>query len=210
MNSKNRQEREREERREMILKAATKIISNEGIENLSVRKIAAQIEYSPSIIYHYFKDKEDIVANVFRTGYHKILMALQSVQITSTDPRQIIKDRMRAYINVSLEMFDEYRSVQLSTSPEILKYTSILFKGASKNSPAIGMLCQNLQQILGETDEDRIELTAQVILASTFGLIIRLINEQASLDSERKEQVIEHYIESIIEGVILSNTNLRI
>jgi len=201
MNIKSRQEREREERRDLIIKAASQIISAEGVDNLSIRKIAKQIEYSPAIIYHYFKDKDDIIEHAFRAGYQKIIIALQSVVITATDPLQMLKARMHAYIDIALRMPDEYRSVQLSTSPSILKHTSILDKGASNKNPAIAMLCENLMQITGETDGNTIELTAQVILTATFGLIIRLINEK-NLDYLQKEALINHHIDTLIDGII--------
>ncbi len=58
MSIKERKERERDERRELILNAANEIIKTEGIDNLSIRKIANKIEYSPTIIYYYFNSKE--------------------------------------------------------------------------------------------------------------------------------------------------------
>ena len=44
-----------------IIKAAREIIGNEGVDKVSIRKIAAKIEYSPAIIYHYFGNKEEII-----------------------------------------------------------------------------------------------------------------------------------------------------
>jgi AcrR family transcriptional regulator len=59
-----RKAREKEEMREDILKAARKLMNSEGVENISVRKIAGMIEYSPAIIYHYFKNKEEIIGKM--------------------------------------------------------------------------------------------------------------------------------------------------
>ena len=55
-----RKEREREEVKDLILNAAREIFLSEGYENTSIRKIATKIEYSPGIIYHHFKDKNDL------------------------------------------------------------------------------------------------------------------------------------------------------
>lgn len=44
-------------------------MQKEGIENISIRKIADRIEYSPAIIYHYFQDKDDIINHLMKTGY---------------------------------------------------------------------------------------------------------------------------------------------
>jgi len=60
MGIRERQTRERETVRRKILNAARTLFLNEGYANVSMRKIAEQIEYSPGAIYSYFTSKEDI------------------------------------------------------------------------------------------------------------------------------------------------------
>jgi AcrR family transcriptional regulator len=47
--------------RTAILEAALTIINSEGINALSVRRIAREIDYSPAALYEYFKSKDDII-----------------------------------------------------------------------------------------------------------------------------------------------------
>ena len=56
MGIKERRAREKEQLRRQILSAARELFVNEGYENVSMRKIANKIEYSPTTIYLYFKD----------------------------------------------------------------------------------------------------------------------------------------------------------
>lgn len=60
MGIRERQSRERETVRRKILNAARTLFLNQGYANVSMRKIAEQIEYSPGAIYSYFTSKEDI------------------------------------------------------------------------------------------------------------------------------------------------------
>jgi AcrR family transcriptional regulator len=60
MGIKERQTRERENVRLAILTAARELFLSQGYANVSMRKIAEQIEYSPGAIYSYFPSKEDI------------------------------------------------------------------------------------------------------------------------------------------------------
>ena len=60
MGIKERHSRERETVRSAILTAARSLFLAEGYANVSMRKIAEQIEYSPGAIYSYFASKEDI------------------------------------------------------------------------------------------------------------------------------------------------------
>jgi AcrR family transcriptional regulator len=60
MGIRERQSRERDTVRRKILNAARTLFLSEGYANVSMRKIAEQIEYSPGAIYSYFASKEDI------------------------------------------------------------------------------------------------------------------------------------------------------
>jgi AcrR family transcriptional regulator len=60
MGIRERQSRERETVRRKILNAARTLFLNESYANVSMRKIAEQIEYSPGAIYSYFTSKEEI------------------------------------------------------------------------------------------------------------------------------------------------------
>src|SRR3989475_1039465 len=60
MGIKERQERDREAVRRAILDAARDLFVSEGYANVSIRKIAERIEYSPAAIYGYFPSKDDI------------------------------------------------------------------------------------------------------------------------------------------------------
>ena len=60
MGIKQRHERDREAVRRAILDAARDLFVSEGYQNVSLRKIAERIEYSPAAIYGYFAGKDDI------------------------------------------------------------------------------------------------------------------------------------------------------
>src|SRR5215203_7474224 len=67
---KERQEREREAVSRSILDAARDLFVAEGYQNVSIRKIADRIEYSPAAIYSYFPSKDDIFFALAEEGFH--------------------------------------------------------------------------------------------------------------------------------------------
>jgi AcrR family transcriptional regulator len=67
---KERQEREREAVSRAILDAARDLFVAEGYQNVSIRKIADRIEYSPAAIYSYFPSKDDIFFALAEEGFH--------------------------------------------------------------------------------------------------------------------------------------------
>jgi len=58
-------------RREQVIEAARKCIVDKGVANLSVKDIALAAGVSTGIIYHYFKNKEDVLLRVLRESFRK-------------------------------------------------------------------------------------------------------------------------------------------
>lgn len=69
MGIKERQGREREAMRRAILDAARELFVAEGYHNVSIRKIAERIEYSPAAIYSYFPSMDDIFFELAAEGF---------------------------------------------------------------------------------------------------------------------------------------------
>jgi len=66
-----RKEKQKQEIRKAILDASMKLFVEQGFENVSIRKIADLIEYSPTTVYLYFKDKNEILFNLHEIGFQK-------------------------------------------------------------------------------------------------------------------------------------------
>jgi AcrR family transcriptional regulator len=69
MGIKERQERDKETVRRAILDAARDLFVAEGYQNVSIRKIAERIEYSPAALYSYFPSKDDIFSALAEEGF---------------------------------------------------------------------------------------------------------------------------------------------
>lgn len=67
-----RKEKQKLEIRKRILEASMKLFVEEGFSNVSIRRIADIIEYSPTTIYLYFKDKDEIFYNLHEMGFLKL------------------------------------------------------------------------------------------------------------------------------------------
>ncbi len=73
MGVKERQEREREAVARAILDAARDLFVTHGYHNVSIRKIAERIEYSPAAIYSYFPSKDDIFFALAAEGFRLLV-----------------------------------------------------------------------------------------------------------------------------------------
>lgn len=192
-----------EEIRNIILDVARNIISREGIKGLSIRKITNAIDYSPGIIYHYFKDKNEIIESIVREGYERILALIRSVKRNEKEPEKEIKEAFTNYIKAALASPEEYKAFMLNGDTSVLNTTGILKKGISKKSRTLQLLCDNIQRGInqGRYAPCDPELTAQIIWTSTFGLIIKLIIEK-DISQEQVNRLIDQHFNVLFNGII--------
>ncbi len=59
-----RKQRELFDREQLILDTAKEILQKEGLANLTMDRVAAEIEYSKGTVYSHFKNKEEIISGI--------------------------------------------------------------------------------------------------------------------------------------------------
>jgi AcrR family transcriptional regulator len=94
MGIKERQERDREAVRRAILDAARELFVAEGFQNVSIRKIAERIEYSPAAIYGYFHSKDDIFFALAEEGFRLLgdpSKGTRRAELATLEPLQRIR-----------------------------------------------------------------------------------------------------------------------
>jgi AcrR family transcriptional regulator len=67
-----RKEKQKLEIKKQILEASMKLFVEEGFGNVTIRRIADLIEYSPTTVYLYFKDKDEIFESLHDEGFQKM------------------------------------------------------------------------------------------------------------------------------------------
>lgn len=198
-----RKQMEKEAIRKKILDAANEILVEEGYDKLSIRKIANKIEYSPGIIYHYFKDKGEIIAFIVEEEYGRILKMISDIQLNEESPEKTLEETFRAYIELMLETPEKFRTILMNDIEVVQEKVNILGRGISKERKSLQGLCSMIECGIekGKFREMDVELTAQIIWTSTHGLISRLIIER-NIPKDQKERLINHNFEILINGLM--------
>ena len=102
MGIQERKLKHKEDLKQSILDAAKKLFLSEGYDATSIRKIAAEIEFSPTTIYLYYKDKAEIAHALHVEGF-KELAGSFAVLAHIDHPFERLKAMGRAYISFALE-----------------------------------------------------------------------------------------------------------
>lgn len=116
MGIQERKRKHKEDLKQLILDAAKKLFMKDGYEATSIRKIAAEIEFSPTTIYLYYKDKSEISHALHQEGF-KLLGQQLSVLGVIEDPFERLKGMGRVYIRFALEHGDFYELMFIMRDP---------------------------------------------------------------------------------------------
>jgi len=108
MKSAIRRKQQQEDLRAKILDAARELFVAEGVESVSMRKIAEKIGYSATTLYIYFKDKESLLHTLCDRDFDTFQESLKKIGRIS-DPIERIQKLGQAYIAFALEYPSHYR-----------------------------------------------------------------------------------------------------
>jgi AcrR family transcriptional regulator len=111
-----RKEKQKQEIKKMILDASMKLFVEEGFGNVTIRKIADIIEYSPTTIYLYFKDKNEIFYQLHELGFQK-MGELNSALPEITNPLTRLYKMGENYIEFGLANPEFYDIMFISRAP---------------------------------------------------------------------------------------------
>ena len=116
MGIKERKERHKEDLKAKILQAAKKLFVTEGYEATSIRKIAAEIEFSPTTIYLYYKDKTDIAYSLHQEGFGLLRERLSTLTYVD-NAFERLKAMGKGYIQFALDHPDFYEIMFIMKEP---------------------------------------------------------------------------------------------
>jgi AcrR family transcriptional regulator len=108
----------KEEFRQAILEAAREVFSSDGYGNFSMRKLARRIGYSPTTIYLYFKDKDDLLFCLCEEFYTELYQTIQRIEGEGAGLLETLRKILLAYVSFGLANPEHYR-VAFFTNPVI-------------------------------------------------------------------------------------------
>ncbi|KAA0889094.1 TetR/AcrR family transcriptional regulator [Oryzomonas rubra] len=118
MGLKERRIQHKEQFRAEILTAARELFSQEGYSQFSMRKLAARIEHSPTTIYLYFRDKDDLLFYICEELYAAFLKAVVEIRQAEPDPGKALRHVLHHYIRFGVSHPEHYKTV-FFTSPVV-------------------------------------------------------------------------------------------
>ena len=145
--------RERRQQRtyDAILDAARTIITEKGINALSIRAIAAAIDYSPAGLYEYFGSKEEILGALIEQGFQLFTDTLERVD-TTLPPEAYMIELGMAYVKFAVQNPDFFLLMFTTypLQPEFALDKDCTPKDQIVDQPSFGVLYKGVQRCIDE------------------------------------------------------------
>lgn len=202
MGLKERKERDKEQLRQAILTAAEEMFVKEGFENVSMRKIARKIEYSPTTIYLYFKDKEELFCCLLEEYFAKLKRIMNQNKNLEDDIETSLKKGMVDYIKFGVENPNYYKLAFLANPNFKAEY--YLIEGLIGTEVFLNLKNMVTEAIRRKIFKDLdVDLVTQIIWTMNHGITSLLITNP-NFPWVDKEELIQQTVEATFKGFTIS------
>ncbi|MBC7903171.1 MAG: TetR/AcrR family transcriptional regulator [Gemmatimonadaceae bacterium] len=173
-----RKEKQKLEIKKLILDASMKLFVDEGFENVSIRKIADLIEYSPTTVYLYFKDKDEILFSLHDIGFQKLQEHNQSLA-TIKNPLLRLHKMGENYLDFGMDNPEYYDLMFIQRAPmnALMAMESCEWKSGDA---AINVLKATLAECMEKNliEKDDVNAVAMAIWGMVHGLVSLSIRDR--------------------------------
>lgn len=119
------------ERQEQIILTAIALIAREGYKNLTIKKLASELNLSEAALYRHFVNKEDLLLSIMHYFEDISRNVLQELQKTKLNPLE----KVHFFIMNRYELFTSNPDLaQVMFSDELFYYDPVFFKQFQKIS----------------------------------------------------------------------------
>jgi AcrR family transcriptional regulator len=130
--SKLRRERDKQRMRERVLDAARELFALHGYEAVTMRKIADRIEYTTTMIYQHFPDKETLIREIVAHDFQSFAQEFRRcAQIA--DPIARILAMAKVFVDFGVQHPNHYRLMFMSPPSSEVKQANL---AAIRSDPA--------------------------------------------------------------------------
>lgn len=205
-----------EERRRQIVAAAKALFSEEGVDHVSMRKIAREVGITQAAIYQHFENRDAILFVIIEDFFADLLEALAAAVAHETEPLRQLRSAMRAYVDYGLSRPEAYRLVFMTPISGLVRAgvtvprTEEAKLKPSKGSLAFDVLDGAVRAVVerGMVRHENTDLLSEAIWAAGHGLVSLLITHN-DFPWTDPDKLIELQIDMLFRGLLNEGCPMR-
>ena len=173
-----------ENRRDQIAEAAGRVMASRGVEALTLRDIAQETGFSPGILTHYFRNREELLAHTSRY----LREATTRRQLDSLASAERVEDAFVRELPLSVDVRDEWKTrfqlwARSAVDPAMAEEEA---DSIARWRTATAELMQQRGLLSASSLSDR---AADHALALSIGLCVLSFFDPRSFDADRVREI---------------------
>ncbi|ASK33429.1 TetR/AcrR family transcriptional regulator [Alloalcanivorax mobilis] len=91
-----------------LLREAATLLREQGVEGLSLRRLAERAGVSRTAPYHHFQDKNALLCALAEAGFHRLEALMDRVDFSGEDRERSLRDFVRGYLRFATDDPEQY------------------------------------------------------------------------------------------------------
>ena len=180
-----------------VCRVAEVLFARHGVEGVTMRQIAAELDCSPTTAYRYFKNKEEILAAVRAAAFNRFCEVIEEATRSSPDLRQSARNVGQAYLGFALESPDAYRMMFDISQAAVTGNAGLTEALARARRSMVAYVAPLIDKgiLRGEAHS-----LGQMLWASAHGLVMLRLSGIVGDDTELR-QLHERTMSALVRGV---------
>jgi AcrR family transcriptional regulator len=179
-----------------VCRVAAVLFARHGVEGVTMRQIAAELDCSPTTAYRYFKNKEEILAAVRAAALNRFCEVIEEATRSSADPRKSARNVGQAYLGFALQHPDAYRMMFDVSQAAVIGNAELTEALARARRSMVAYVAPLIDKgiLRGET-----QALGQMLWACAHGLVMLRLSGIVADDTELR-QLHEKTMSSLVRG----------
>ena len=200
-----RSDHSREEIREMALTAAEEIITSQGYQMLSARKVAGAIGYTVGTLYLVFENLDDLILQVNGRTLDRLHQQILADQEQCNDPEACLLQLGHTYIAFADTESNAWKTIfehRLSDDHQAPDWYR------EKVARMFALVEERLELLPGQRNPQEIAEAARAIWGGVHGICILAINQTLGVAGvESVQNITQLLMSNFLKGFINGQTN---
>jgi TetR/AcrR family fatty acid metabolism transcriptional regulator len=192
------------EKRRAILHAAVKVFAEKGYHGCRIADVARQAGVAYGLVYHYFRNKEALLENVFAEQWAIFIAAIRAIREGSGSAQE----RLAGICRFAVDVFKTAPAAVRVLLLEVTRTPNMMRAGSTRQTfeAAVRLVAELVQegQEAGDLRRGADPLVAAAGLLGALeltltGMVIGVLESGTEVEVERaKEQVVEFVLRGIV------------
>jgi TetR/AcrR family transcriptional regulator, transcriptional repressor of bet genes len=188
-----------EQRRAELAAAVWSLASREGLEAVTLRRVAEEAGWSTGALVHYFADKEELILFAFRTVADRVGRRLAEAAERTSEPLELARSQLMEGLPLDRERQAEVRvwfaflGLAL-TRPALARTQRVTYRAWRERVADRLREAQENGEIRADLD---CAVEAAALVALVDGLAIQATFEPRALSARRQTQLVDAHLDAL-------------